>query len=360
MINVTKPFLPPYEEYEHLLKDIWKREWLTNNGPLVNEFELKIKEYLNVPHFFYVSNGTVALQLAIRALKLKGEIITTPFSFVATTSSIVWEGCAPVFVDIDPRTLNINPLLIEQSITTNTSAILATHVYGNPCDIDEIYRIAQKHNLKVIYDGAHAFGTKYDQNSVLSYGDISTLSFHATKIFHTIEGGGIITHDPLIAKEIAHLRNFGFDGPENFHGIGINGKNSEVHAAMGLCNLKYIDAILSKRKSLAERYNKMLGPLKAFKPLIHPNTEFNNAYYAILFEDEFTLLKSIEALKGVYVYPRRYFYPSLEKLNYVNNELQVPITDELSKRVLCLPMYHELSIEEVDMISRALLRAQNY
>jgi dTDP-4-amino-4,6-dideoxygalactose transaminase len=360
MINVTKPFLPPREEYDEYLKGIWSREWLTNNGPLVNELELRLKEYFDVPHLFFVSNGTIALQIAIKALGLIGEIITTPFSYVATTSSIVWEGCKPIFVDIHPKTLTIDPSLIEAAITPQTTAILATHVYGNPCDVEAISQIADKHNLSVIYDGAHAFGTNFNEKSVFTYGDISTLSFHATKLFHTTEGGAIITHDATIAKEIAYMRNFGHDGPERFYGVGINGKNSEFHAAMGLCNLKHVPTILQKRKILSERYDFMLRALKVSKPLIQPKADFNHAYYAIVFKNEQDLVKAIEALHGVYVHPRRYFYPSLETLPYVNQEHDIKVSSDISKRVLCLPLYHDLSIEEVDMISRALLRAQNY
>ena len=231
MILVTKPFLPPIEEYESYLKEIWQREWLTNNGPLVNDFELKLKLYLQVPHLLYLCNGTVALQIAIRALELKGDVITTPFSFIATTSSILWEGIRPVFVDIDADTLNIDPNKIEAAITPQTSAILATHVYGNPCDIDAIEAIAKKHNLKVIYDAAHCFGTKYKGKSVYSYGDVSIASFHATKLFHTVEGGAVFTNDPDLLKKMAFMRNFGFNGPEDFEYMGVNGKNSEFHAS---------------------------------------------------------------------------------------------------------------------------------
>ena len=228
MINVTKPFLPPYEEYEQYLKGIWDRVWLTNNGPLVNDLELKLKSFLGVDHLLFLSNGTIALQIAIKALKLKGEIITTPFSFVATTSSIVWEECEPVFVDIDPASLNINPALIEAAITPKTTAILATHVFGNPCDIEAIEKIAAKHNLKVIYDGAHAFGTTYKGRSVFEYGDICTTSFHATKLFHTTEGGAVVTKDAALLREMSFLRNFGHNGPDTFATIGINGKNSRM------------------------------------------------------------------------------------------------------------------------------------
>jgi dTDP-4-amino-4,6-dideoxygalactose transaminase len=250
MIPVTKPYLPPFDEYQSYLEGIWKRQWLTNNGPLVHELETKITDYLGVTNFLYLGNGTVALQIAIKALELKGEIITTPFSYVATTSSIVWEGCKPVFVDIDSQTLNIDPSKIEEAITVNTSAILATHVYGNPCDVIKIGEIAKKHNLKVIYDGAHCFGVKFRGESIFEYGNISTVSFHATKLFHTIEGGGVFTRDKNLSKKMSFMRNFGHDGPEVYREVGINGKNSEFHAAMGLVNIKKIDEIIAKRKLL--------------------------------------------------------------------------------------------------------------
>ena len=227
MIPVTKPFLPPREEYQNYVDQIWERNWLTNNGPLVQKFEEKISSFLNCQPLTFVSNGTIALQLAIRALELKGEIITTPFTYIATPSSICWEGCKPVFVDIDERTFNIDVNLIEKAITPKTSAILATHVFGNPCDIDAIQKIADKHNLKVIYDAAHCFGTKYKDECVLNFGDISTISFHATKIFHTVEGGGLVTKSISVRKKVQAQRNYGHVDYENFSTIGINGKNSE-------------------------------------------------------------------------------------------------------------------------------------
>jgi dTDP-4-amino-4,6-dideoxygalactose transaminase len=359
MINVTKPFLPPMEEYQKYVKGIWERVWLTNNGPLVNELELKLKDYLGVPHVFFLGNGTIALQIAIKALDLKGEIITTPFSYVATTSSIAWENCKPVFVDIDPRTFNINADLIEAAITENTTGIMATHVYGNPCDVEKIQAIAEKHNLKVIYDGAHAFGTGFEGKSVLNYGDITTLSFHATKLFHTTEGGAIATTNAELAKKVAYLRNFGHATPETFHGIGVNGKNSEFHAAMGLCNLKYIDEIRRRRKELSDYYDIKIKSLHVSKPAIQPKADFNYSYYAIVMESEAALLKAVEALNLQWIYPRRYFYPSLASLNYVEQSV-MPITDDICRRVLCLPLFHDLTFEEIDMIVRVLLRSQNY
>ncbi len=360
MINVTKPFLPPIEEYQAYLTGIWKRTWLTNNGPLVNELELKLKEYLDLPHFLFLCNGTVALQIAIKAMELKGEIITTPFSYVATTSSIVWEGCIPVFVDIDEETLNIDPKKIEAAITPATSAILATHVYGNPCDIDAIDAIAAKHHLKVIYDAAHCFGTKYRGKSVFSYGDISTCSFHATKLYHTVEGGGVFTNSPELLEKMAFLKNFGHNGPVEFAEVGINGKNSEMHAAMGLANLSYVDAILLRRKELCEHYDARLKGLKVRKPLVRTMSESNYAYYPVIFEREEQLVKSMETLISHEIFPRRYFYPSLNTISYTKGKYTAPISESVSKQVMCLPLYHDLSVEEIDFICRILLRTQKY
>lgn len=360
MIPVTKPFLPPKEVYDQYLKGIWERNWLTNHGPLVNELELQLKDYLGLDHLLFLANGTLALQIAIKALGLKGEIITTPFSYVATTSSIVWEGCTPVFVDIDEQTLNINPNLIEQAITSKTTGILATHVYGNPCDVEAINDIAKKYNLKVIYDAAHCFGTKYKNRSILEYGDISTISFHATKLYHTVEGGAVVTKDPKLLEKMAYLRNFGHKGPVDFEMVGINGKNSEFHAAMGLSVLRCINEILEKRKKIANYYDKKLKPLDVLRPEIWADTIYNHAYYPIIFTDEKKLLKSVEMLERNYVYPRRYFYPSLNNLKYLSNSFNLRGSESIASRVLCLPMYHTLSKEEQDMISRLLLRAQNY
>lgn len=359
MILITKPFLPPLDEYETYLKGIWKREWLTNMGPLANDLELKLKKYLQVKHLLFVTNGTIALQMAIKALDLKDEIITTPFSFVATTSSIVWEGCTPVFADIDPLTLNIDPEKIEEAITEKTTAILATHVYGNPCDVVAIERIARKHNLKVIYDGAHAFGVQVNGKSIFEYGDISTCSLHATKLYHSGEGGLLITKDAAVLKKLAYIRNFGFNGPEAFAELGINGKNSEFHAAMGLVNLKYLDEIYIKRKTVSDRYDEMLTDFKAKKPVWHNQSENNYAYYPLIFDSEELMLRSVEYLNLHEVNTRRYFYPSLASvLPYVQHQY-LGITDELSRRVLCLPLYPDLTVSEVDLICRLLLRVQN-
>ena len=358
MINVTKPFLPPIEEYNHYLQGIWERNWLTNNGPLVNDLEIKLKEYLKLKHLLFVGNGTIALQIAIKALNLKGEIITTPFSYVATTSTIVWEGCSPVFVDIDPKSFNIDPAKIEERITDKTTAILATHVYGNPCDVEAIEKIANKHNLKVIYDAAHAFGVQYKGKSIFEYGDISTSSFDATKIFHSTEGGALIANDPELIKTMSYLRNFGHVSSDAFGPVGINGKNSEFHAAMGLAVLKHIDTLLHLRKVQATAYNKALATLDVQRPEILAGAEWNYSYYPIVFNTEEQLLKSISILNEHWIYPRRYFYPSLSSLSYVDT-YEVPISESISKRALCLPMFHSLKQEDIDFIARLLLRVQN-
>lgn len=357
MINVTKPFLPNFSEYKAYLDGIWERNWLTNNGPLVNDLELKLKDYLGLQHLLYLTNGTVALQLAIKALGLTGEVITTPFSFVATTTSIIWEGCTPVFADIDPLTLNIDASKIEALITERTTGILATHVYGIPCAVEQIEEIATRHNLRVIYDAAHAFGVKYRGTSLFNFGDIATASFHATKIFHTIEGGAVITNSAAITKQLSLLRNFGFQMPDNSVTAGINAKNSEFHAAMGLAVLHHIDELLATRKQQSLAYDKALVNLKVTRPHIPANTEWNYSYYPIIFQSEEQLLKAVEIMNAHWVYPRRYFFPSLSSLSYTGGNC--PVSDDISKRVLCLPLYHSLKQEEIDFIARLLLRAQN-
>ena len=359
MIPVTKPFLPPKEEYNNYLNGIWHRQWLTNMGPLASDLELKLKEFLQLNHLLFVTNGTIALQMAIKGLELKGEIITTPFSFVATTSSIVWEGAVPKFVDIDPHTLNIDPGKIEAAINEDTSAILATHVYGNPCDVKAIEDIAVKYGLKVIYDGAHAFGVNVNGQSIFEYGDISTCSLHATKLYHSIEGGLIFTKNADLLKKLAYIRNFGFDGPESFAELGINGKNSEFHAAMGLANLPHFNDIVEKRQQLTQRYFKNLTNFKGYSPEWNAAATKNYAYFPLVLESEELLLKCLNILKGHEIFARRYFYPSLAKtLPYLTSEA-MPITDAIANRVICLPLYYDLSLEEVDLICRLLLRAQN-
>lgn len=360
MINVTKPFLPPKEEYLAILSDIWDRNWLTNNGPVLNDLELQLREYLEHEKLYVVGNGTVAIQLAIKALDLSGDIITTPFSYVATTSSIVWEGLRPVFVDISPDDFNVDPELIESAITENTSAILLTHVFGNPCAIDRIQEIAERHDLKVIYDAAHCFGTKYSGKSVFTYGDVATTSFHATKLYSMVEGGAIFSKDKETHRRIETMRNFGHDGPETFAGVGINGKNSELHAAMGLANFRYLPDILSRRKEQWLQYHRRLKGVDGLSFLkIREKTDFNYSYFPVLFPSEEKLLEMIKYLNGHYIYPRRYFYPSLNTLNYVEGQ-PCPVSEDVSQRILTLPLYHDLNASTIDMICQLIIKKHSY
>ena len=357
MIPITKPFSPPIEEYQKLLTDIWKRNWFTNNGPLVKKLEFQLKDYLELKNLLYVCNGTIAIQIALKALGITKKVITTPFSFVATTSSLVWEGCTPVFVDIDSETFNIDASKIEASIDEDTEAILATHCFGNPCDIEAIEKIAKKHELKVIYDAAHCFGTSYKGKSVFEYGDISITSFHATKLFHTIEGGAVFTQDTEILKRMAYQRNFGHDGHEQYNGVGINGKNSEFHAAMGLVNLSHISSILEQRKKLCQNYDSLLMNLSVQKQNIASEVGYNYAYYPILFKTEELTLQMMAALEKHDIATRRYFYPSLSTLDYVG-KFDTPCSNDIASRILCLPLYYELSFKEQEMIARILLQTQ--
>ncbi len=352
-IYVTKSYLPPLDEYVGYLQKIWETNQLTNNGALARELEAKLKSFLGVKHIFFVSNGTIALQIAIKALALQGEIITTPFSYVATTSCIVWEGCQPVFADIDPITLCLNPDLVEKAITPRTTGIMATHVYGYPCDVERIQAIAEKHRLKVIYDAAHAFGVQYKGQTLLNQGDIATLSFHATKLFHTVEGGALVTNNDEVAQRIAYMRNFGHKGPENFWGLGVNGKNSEFHAAMGLSILPKVSELISKRKAICSSYDRDLDECGVIKPKPSEGTEYNASYYPVLFASEEILLQIQTALNSEEIYPRRYFYPSLNTLPYIEYR-NMPVAEDAAKRVLCLPLYPELEECDVRKISRII------
>lgn len=358
MVPITKPFLPPIEEYEALLKGIWQRNWLTNDGPLSTNLEAQLKDYLDVPHVLYMANGTIALQTAIKALGLKGEIITTPYSFVATTTSIVWEGCKPVFVDIDPATMNIDPALIEAAITPRTCAILATHIYGNPCNIEAIEDIATQHGLKVIYDAAHCFGSTYKGKSVFCYGDISITSFHATKVYHTIEGGAVFTKDKNLMQQMVRMRNFGLEGGELLSCVGTNGKNSELHAAMGLINLKYIDALLEKRKADYLYYQQQLSGLRVQQQQAYKYAGTNYSYFSLTLPTEELLCKMMDALNRHYIYPRRYFYPSLNTLPFYG-AYSCPNSIDVSARTMCLPIYDSITQEDIQLTAQVLLEAQN-
>jgi dTDP-4-amino-4,6-dideoxygalactose transaminase len=357
MINVTKTFLPPQEEYQAILKEAWDAGWITNRGVLVKRLEDQLKAYLKVPHIIAMTNGTLPLQIAIKALGLTGEIITTPFSYVATTSSIVWEGCTPVFVDIHPEFLTIDETRIEAAITSKTTAILATHVFGNPCAVEEIENIAKKHNLKVIYDAAHCFGVTYKGKSIFQFGDVSSCSFHATKLFQTGEGGALFTNNTELQNTLFYHHNFGHKGKEDFQGIGINAKMSELQAAMGLAVFPYLDQIIRARQLICEIYDDKLNFGKLFKIKIRNEVEWNYSYYPVFFESEEVLIKVAFELNRNEIFPRRYFYPSLAGLPYVQSNSCI-IADSIAKRVLCLPLFHDLSIsslkEIIDTVNRNL------
>lgn len=354
MINVTKTFLPSFEEYTATLKRAWDKVWLTNNGELLQELEQKLKNRLGVSNLYFTANGTIVLQMALKALGITKEVITTPFSYVATVNAILWEGCTPVFVDIDPGTFCIDADKIEAAITGNTEAILATHVYGLPCDVEKIESIAKRHGLKVIYDGAHAFGCTYKGKSLLSYGDVSTCSFHATKIFHTVEGGCIISHDEEIHRKIYLFRQFGHV-VDDYYSVGINAKNSEFHAAMGLVVLPQLAGIIAARKTIFELYNNLLEGCVRLPQYDLAEFDYNFAYYPVVFEDEAALLETREALLKNGINPRRYFYPSLNTLPHIPYSQSCPVSETLSPRVLCLPLYHDLTTQEVARVAEIII-----
>ena len=346
MITVTKTFFPPIAEYQEQLERIWHNQWLTNRGELVLELEDKLKEYLKVKHILVTNNGTIPIQIALKLLGNGGEIITTPFSYVATTAAIVWENCMPVFVDIHPEYLTIDETKIEAAITHKTTAILATHVFGNPCNVVAIEVIAKKHNLKVIYDAAHAFGVTYNGQSIFNYGDVSTCSFHATKLFHTGEGGALFAKDSDLQHKLYYSHNFGHKSTLDFYGLGINGKISELQAAMGLTVLPYMEHILQERKLVVDFYNKNLNLTKLQLLIIRENTVWNYSYYPIIFDSEQTLLKVQKALNENEIFPRRYFNPSLNTLNYIKCQSMLN-SESIASRVLCLPLY--VGLEEYDL-----------
>jgi dTDP-4-amino-4,6-dideoxygalactose transaminase len=349
MIPVTKSFFPPIEDYQVQVQRIWNNQWLTNNGKLYKELTQKLQDHLGVNQIIPITNGTLPMQIALNAYGKGGEVITTPFSYVATTACIVWEKCTPVFVDIHPEYLTIDETKIEAAITGRTTAILATHVFGNPCHVQTIEAIAKKHQLKVIYDAAHCFGVNYKGQSVFNYGDVSTCSFHATKIFHTGEGGALFCQDKETKDEMWYRHNFGHDGPEKYHGLGINAKMSELQAAMGLSVLPYMDHITTERKRVCDYYDLHLDFSKLSKLKIRDHTDWNYAYYPIIFKSESQLLETMRNLVLHNIHPRRYFYPSLEDLPYINSK-QCFITDDIARRILCLPLYTTLLDQDLNKI----------
>jgi len=350
-IYVTRTFLPPRAEYDAWLDKVYASHVLTNNGPVHRELEETLRQRFDVPYLRLMANGTLALQLAIRALGVTGKVITTPFSYVATTSAILWEGCEAVFVDIDPKTCCIDPTLIEAAITPDTTAILATHVYGIPCDVEAIDVIAKKHGLKVIYDAAHAFDVTYKGKSILAYGDASTLSFHATKLFHTVEGGAVILHDGEADHRLRLLRSFGHIGDEHFS-LGMNAKMSEVHAAMGMAVLPHMEHIRAERKVLSETYDQAL-PAAFLRPEIPEGTHYNHAYYPIILPDAELRGSLMDAMVAKGINPRRYFHPSLNELPYLERQ-SMPRSGSIASRVLCLPLYNGLRKDEQERVLKAM------
>lgn len=363
IITVTQPFLPPLNEFIPYLEDIWNRKWLTNNGYYHRELEKALCEYLKVPYISLFTNGTLTLLTALQALDIKGEVITTPFSFVATAHALWWNGIHPVFVDIEEKTGNIDPDKIESAITSNTTAIMPVHVYGTPCDIETIQSIANKHNLKIIYDAAHAFGVEKDRKSILTAGDISSLSFHATKTYNTAEGGALVCNNEEIKQKIDYLKNFGFKNETTVVSSGINGKMDEIRSALGLLNLKYVNQTIEKRKKIAQIYRKELVGIPGIViPDENPNVNANYTYFPIFInKKEFGIDRDdlYEKLKSRNIYSRRYFYPLITSFSPYKdlpsaNKENLPIANKLADNVICLPMHSELTISDLERIISVL------
>lgn len=358
-ILVTQPVLPRLDEFIPLLKDIWDRKWLTNNGKYHQELEKALAEYLGVPYISLFSNGTLALITALQELKISGEVITTPYSFVATTHALWWNNIKPVFVDIEPNYLNLDPEKIEAAITPKTTAIMPVHVYGNPCDVSEIEKIANTYGLRVIYDAAHAFGVEKNGNSVLNYGDLSILSFHATKVFNTIEGGAIVCHDEKTKRRIDYLKNFGFADETTVVAPGINAKMNELQAAYGLLQLKSIDEDILKRKKVTETYRRLLSNIEGISFFNEINDVKSNYGYFPIFIDRNVYGKSrdelYEVLKDNKIYGRRYFYPLISSFPTYKGlpsakPDNLPVAEKIAKQVICLPIYPELERNIIDTI----------
>lgn len=358
-ITVTSPLLPPLEEFQELLADIWQRKWITNNGHYHQELEKALAEYLGVPYLSLFTNGTLPLITALQALRITGEVITTPYSFVATTHSIWWNGIKPVFVDVDPVTGNLDPDKIEAAITPRTTAIMPVHVYGTPCDTERIQAIADKYGLKVIYDAAHAFGVRVNGESILKSGDISTLSFHATKTYNTVEGGALVCHDAAMKQRIDYLKNFGFAGETEVVAPGINSKMDEVRAAYGLLSLRYVDAAIEARRKVAEQYRSALRGVPGLRIMEDiPGVTHNYSYFPV-FVNEAEYGESRDSLyfrlKEQSILGRRYFYPLISTFSTYRglesaSPANLPVATRMANEVICLPLHHELSIDDAERI----------
>ncbi|WP_286782543.1 DegT/DnrJ/EryC1/StrS family aminotransferase [Leclercia sp. UBA1284] len=363
-IFVTSPLLPPLEEFMPYLQKIWQNRILTNGGEFHQELEEALARYLGVKYVCLFANGTLALLTALQALRVTGEVITTPYSFVATSHTLLWNGLTPVFADIDPHTFNIDPERIEELITPQTTAIMPVHCYGIPCNVDKIQQLADIYGLKVIYDAAHAFGVRQNETSILNHGDLSVLSFHATKVFNTFEGGAIICHDSRTKQRIDYLKNFGFAGETRVVAPGINAKMNEMEAAFGLLQLQYIDSALQERAAISKRYSEALKDIPGvtfFDP--KDRFEWNHSYYPILIDDSFPLSRDAlyEALKAEDVYCRRYFYPLISSFAMYNHlpsavSDKLPVASRLAEQILCLPIYPGLKIEDQMRVIETLRR----
>ena len=357
-INVTCSYLPPLEEYVDKISSIWDNHILSNNGPLSEELVKNVEKKLNIRNVHFVTNGTLALQLALDSLNIMdGEIITTPFTFVATISAIVWQRCKPVFVDINEYDFNVNVDKMEEKISDNTRAILLVHCFGYPCEVDKINLISKKYKIPVIYDAAHSFGTKLNNKSIFSYGDISTCSLHATKVFHSIEGGLCIVNNSKYNEKLKCIKNFGMeDGIYKY--VGINGKSSEFNAAMGLCVLNHFDEIVKYRKKIYKLYIKKLSK-KVRVPKMPKNFKYNYLFFPIILENEGMLLKVLKKLNSKNIYPRRYFYPCINDIDVYKNEHNTPIAKDISSRILCLPMDTYLVESEIELICENINQVVN-
>lgn len=364
-ITVTSPLLPDLEEFNALLKEIWDSKWVTNNGSFHKQLERELAEYLKVPYISLFTNGTLPLLTALQALHITGEVITTPYSFVATTHSIWWNGCKPVFVDIDPATGNIDPDAIEAAITNKTTAIMPVHVYGKPCDTKRIQEIADKYGLKVIYDAAHAFGVEVDGESILNAGDMSTLSFHATKVYNTLEGGALVMHDEATKKRVDYLKNFGFAGETEVVAPGINSKVDEVRAAYGILNLRQVDAAIEARHQVAIKYREALRPVEGITFMDDmPGVKHNYSYFPLFVDAEkygMTRDELYEKMKAHNVLGRRYFYPLISTFSTYRgyesaNPMNLPKAHQMADSVICLPMHHELSAEDIDRVLELIVK----
>lgn len=357
-IYVTQPFLPPIEEFVPYLKQIWDRKQLTNGGPFHQQLESELCDYLGVGHISLFSNGTLALLTALQALRVTGEVITTPYSFVATAHSLLWNGIKPVFVDVEPNTLNLDPRRIEAAITPHTTAIMPVHCYGHPCDVHAIQKIADNYNLRVIYDAAHAFDVRYQGASVLRHGDLSVLSFHATKVFNTFEGGAIVCPDAKTKQRIDQLKNFGFVDEITVVAPGINGKMSEINAAFGLVQLKHISRALQCRAEIAEVYRNALAQVKGVRLLPEAEqTVANHSYFPILVEEGYPLSRDAlyQRLREHNVHARRYFYPLISDFSMYRGlpsaaRSNLPVAAQAADKVLCLPIYPALAADDVDRV----------